>query len=275
MLNRLIKYLKPVYCISVGVITLVFAIVPECVFCHGFIEVKCSQETIIICNRIWCILAVFLLSWIGITIYKAIKSSITIRGNNYKIVVEYGDIFKKQDCKKVIAFDECFTTTVGELPQDIKPSSICGQFLALYPNVNIQALINSIGLKPLKKGSAYKGNVCYESGRIIPYKDFLLLAFTKLDNVGNGRMAREEFLDCLEILWEEINNYYATQSVAIPILGSGITRMKGEPLNKQQLLDMIIASYKLYAEKIKMPAKLYIECKRDDDFSLNKIGEYI
>lgn len=176
---------------------------------------------------------------------------------------------------KVIAFDECFTTTVGELPQDIKPSSICGQFLGSHQNINIQALINSIGLKPLKKGSAYKGNVCYESGRIIPYNDFLLLAFTKLDNVGNGRMTREEFLDCLEVLWKEINKYYAYQSVAIPILGSGITRLKDVSLTKQQLLDMIIASYKLYAEKIKLPAKLYIECMRDDDFSLNKIGEYI
>lgn len=253
----------------------VFTFVPESVFTYGFIQVNYSQEWIVICNRILLFIVITLLCMLFYYAYLKLRNKEVISGTNYKIVVEYGDIFKKQDCKKVIAFDECFTTTVGELPQDIKPSSICGQFLALYPNVNIQALINSIGLKPLKKGSAYKGNVCYESGRIIPYKDFLLLAFTKLDNVGNGRMAREEFLDCLEILWKEINNYYATQSVAIPILGSGITRMKGEPLNKQQLLDMIIASYKLYAEKIKMPAKLYIECKRDDDFSLDKIGEYI
>lgn len=184
MLNRLIRYLKPVYCISMGFVTLIFAIVPECVFCHGFIEVRCSQETIIICNRIWCILAISLLSWIGITIYKVVIPYRIIRGNNYKIVVEYGDILKKQGCKKVIAFDECFTTKVGQLPQDIKPDSICGQFLALYPNINIQTLINSIGLKPLRKGSAYNGNVCYESGRIVPYNDFLLLAFAKLDNVG-------------------------------------------------------------------------------------------
>lgn len=88
-------------------------------------------------------------------------------------------------------------------------------------------------------------------------------------------MTREEFLDCLEVLWKEINKYYASKSVAISVLGSGITRLKGEMLTKQQLLDMIIASYKLYAEKIKLPANLYIECKRDDDFSLNKIGEYI
>lgn len=274
-MNRLLKFHKPVCGFSISATMVVFTFVPESVFTYGFIQVNYSQEWIVICNRILLFIVITLLCMLFYYAYLKLKNKEVISGNNYKIVVEYGDIFKKQRCKKVIAFDECFTTIVGQLPQDIKPSSICGQFLALYPNINIQALINSIGLKPLRKGSAYKGNVCYESGSIVPYNDFLLLAFAKLDNEGNGRLTREEFLDCLELLWKEINKYYASQSVAIPILGSGITRMKGEPLTKQQLLDMIVASYKLYAEKIKLPAKLYIECKRDDEFSLNKIGEYI
>lgn len=274
-MNRLLKFLKPVCCFSMAATTAVFSFVPECVFTHGFIYVDYSQECIVICNRIICLIVITLLCMLFYYAYLKLRKKKLISGSNYKIVVEYGDIFKKKNCKKVIAFDECFTTTVGQQPQDIKPDSICGQFLARYANINIQALINQVGLKPHRKGSAYKGNVCYESGSIVPFNDFLLLAFAKLDSEGNGRMTREEFLDCLELLWKEINKYYAYQSVAIPILGSGITRLKGEPLTKQQLLDMIIASYKLYAEKIKLPAKLYIECKRDDYFSLNKIGEYI
>ena len=46
-------------------------------------------------------------------------------------------------------------------------------------------------------------------------------------------------------------------------------------LNTQYLLDMIIASYKLSAHKIKLPYKLHIVCRKEDDFSLNKIGEYM
>ena len=47
----------------------------------------------------------------------------------------------------------------------------------------------------------------------------------------------------------------------------------GEILSQQQLVDMIIASYKLNPYKIKLPNSLRIICKKNDEFSLNKIGE--
>ena len=77
------------------------------------------------------------------------------------------------------------------------------------------------------------------------------------------------------MLWSEIDKHYGQQDVCIPILGSGITRMDDTTLMQQELLDIIIASYKLSASKIKKPNKLIIVCKRSDDFSLYKIGEYI
>ena len=76
-------------------------------------------------------------------------------------------------------------------------------------------------------------------------------------------------------MWEEIDKYYGQKDVCISILGSGTTRMNGELLTQQQLLDMIIVSYKLSSHKIKLPNKLIIVCRRNDDFSINKIGEYI
>ena len=88
-------------------------------------------------------------------------------------------------------------------------------------------------------------------------------------------MTREEYLDCLSLLWKEIDKHYGQNDVCIPILGSGVTRIDGVSLSQQELLDMIIESYKLTTHKIKLPNKLYIVCKKQDDFSLNRIGENI
>lgn len=71
-------------------------------------------------------------------------------------------------------------------------------------------------------------------------------------------------------VWEELHN-----SDFNTILGSGITRMDDSALMQQELLDVIISTYKLSASKIKKPNKLIIACKRVEDFSLYKIGEYI
>lgn len=88
-------------------------------------------------------------------------------------------------------------------------------------------------------------------------------------------MTREELNECLSILWIEIDKYYGQQDVCILILDSGITRMDDTSLMQQELLDIIIESYKLSAAKIKKLSKLCIVCKRTDDFSLNRIGNYI
>lgn len=274
-MNRVCAFLKSVYGYAIGITTLLFTFIPESFFTHGCFFVDCSEETVIILNRLLWLLGSAILSCIILVAYHKHRTSFPINGNGYKIVVEYGDIFKKTDCKKVIGFDECYSTKVGELPSDIKASSICGQFLAKYPDEDFKQIVQSSGLEPSKKRSEYQKKECYKSGSIVPYNEYLLLAFTKLDKDGLGRMSREDFLQCLDLLWRELDKYHADQSVAIPILGSGRTNFNDELLSQQQLLDMIIASYKLSPYKMKTPYELHIVCRKDDNFSLYKIGEYI
>lgn len=110
----------------------------------------------------------------------------------------------------------------------------------------------------------------------MPNGDDLLMAFAKLDADGIGKFfSHKEFLDCLSLLWEEIDKYYGQKDVCIPILGSGLTRINETLLTQQELLDIIIGSYKLSSHKIKSPYKLHIVCKKNDDFSLNQIGKSI
>lgn len=150
------------------------------------------------------------------------------------------------------------------------PRSICGQYLMANNSLDIQKLIDASALKPKGK-SKFENKNRYESGRVILQDQFLLLAFAKLDKVGKGILTREEYIDSLSLLWEEIDNYYGQQDVCIPILGSGTTRIGDNEITQQELLNIIIDSYKLSAHKIKKPYKLRIICKKADGFSINNV----
>ena len=254
---------------ALSVITLVFAFVPEASFDGCKLLKDAPYEVNVMINRVLTFIAVFV-----IVIIVHVRRSICIKGHGYNIRIEYGDMLKKDSCKRVINFDECFTTSVGDEPSDVKRSSICGQYLVANPIYNMQALIEKAQLKPAKGKSRYQSKERYESGRLVPNGDDLLMAFAKLDKDGRGCFfSREEFLDCLSILWNEIDKYYGQKDVCIPILGSGITRFEDKLLTQQELLDIIVASYKLSSYKIKPPYQLHIVCKKSDDFSLNRVGE--
>lgn len=270
----MIKLFKKSATITLSIISIVFVFLPETFFDKYILFSKLSAETNIVINRILLFVGVFILVMIVSILYLNVRNSVRIKGHNYSIIVEYGDLLKMDNCKKVINFDECFTTSVGNLPANIKPNSICGQYLQKNPMIDVQSLINKIQLKPTKGKSKYQNKVRYESGKLVPNGDDLLLAFAKLDEDGLGRFfSLDEFLDCLSRLWKEIDKYYGQKDVCLPILGAGITRMNGASLTQQELLDIIIASYKLSPHKIKSPYKLRIVCQKCDGFSLNKIGE--
>ena len=260
---------------ALSIITIMFIFVPEGIFKGCKLLKDASEEANVILNRALVFIAVFVIVIIVHAIYCCVRRSICIKGYGYSIRIQYGDIFKKNNCKRVINFDECFTTNVGDGPSDIKRSSICGQYLVANPAINMQALIEKAQLKPAKGKSIYQNKERYELGRLVPNGDDLLMAFAKLDKDGRGCFSREEFLDCLSILWKEIDKYYGQKDVCIPILGSGITCFEDKLLTKQVLLDIIIASYKLSPHKIKPPCQLRIICKKEDDFSLNKVGEWL
>lgn len=79
-------------------------------------------------------------------------------------------------------------------------------------------------------------------------------------------------------MWEELHKYYNQQDISISILGSGQTYIddnSGTSLSQQELLDIIILSYKLSPHKIKYPHKLRIICRKSDGFSLNEIDSKI
>ena len=255
---------------SFAILSIVLTLVPESAFDHIKICTIFVGSNIII-NR--CFLFIIIFSFVYIII--ALRQSICIEGHNYKVKVKYGDIFEFPSCKKVIGFDECYTSEVGREPHQINPESICGQFLSKHTNINIADLIFQTGLTCLRKPSDFRQKNRYQSGSLLPYDDYLLLAFARLNKDGLGVISREEYVACLSKLWKEIDKYYGQVDIVMPVLGAGVTRFNGESLTQQQLVDMMIASYQLSSHKIKKPNTLYIVCRKSKDFSLNKIGQYI
>lgn len=254
--------------------TLALAIIPESLLKEFILLSNISNETNIIINRFAIIAILFLSTMICCYLHEKCKKKVTITGKNYKIIVEYDDIFEKNNCKKVIPFDECFTTKIGDSPADININSVCGQYLKNNPinDTQMQHLITTANISPSNTKSAYQNKERYESGSLIPKDDFLLMSFAKLDSEGLGTLTFEGFLQCLFLLWKEINKYYGQQDVYIPVLGSGVTRFDGgEQLSKQELVNIILYSYKMSQYKIKLPNSLHVICKESDDFSLSKI----
>ena len=179
-------------------------------------------------------------------------------------------------CQRVINFDECFTTKVGPSPADIKEDTICGQYLMQNPGLDVPALISASGVKPSRRKSKYINLPCYEPGTIVPNGDDLLMAFTRLEESGSSmKFTVEEYLNCLSKLWEEIDKYYCNKDVCVPVLGSGIARFENgnsSSIPKQELVDLMITSYKLSPHKLKSSHALHIVCwEPSDEFSMDKV----
>lgn len=275
---------------SVGVISVIFTFVPESVFgsvirWDGFCSYVSKLfegafnpgDLNVIANHLLCLIVIHLFLLLIVTgYYKCFRKTVTIKGNDYIVKVKYGNIFKEKNCKMVISFDECFTTIVGDAPWQIKPTSICGQYLKTNPSLDISHLIAKAGIIAASRKSKYRKQDRYTSGTIVPNNNDLLLAFVPLDKDGRGVFSSyEEYLTCLFALWKELEKHYAQQDVCISILGAGLTRIgngMGSCYSQQELLNMIVKSYQLSPYKLKKPAMLRIVCQRCENFSLENVG---
>ncbi len=267
------KYFKLSLTWTVSIITFVFMFLPDDIFKTVKLLPNAPEWIEFVLSRVLLFAMILVATFIVVGLFLLLRTKVRIKARDYTIEIMYGDLFKQKKCKKLIPFDECFTTSVGPAPSDINPSSICGQYLKLNPNLAIDSLIASAGLKSKGK-SKYDGKDRYESGSLINYSDYLLMAFVKLDKDGLGRMTYSEYINALSVLWEELDKHYGQNNVCIPILGAGTTRLKDASLTKQELLDIIIASYRLAQSKIHKPNKLVIICRKGD-VSLNKIGKFV
>lgn len=256
--------------IAFALLTAFFTVVPESFFAFGCIPCSWEVSTCILVNRLIVCVVTFVVVDLGYYVYRQRRSSLTISERTYAIQIERGDLLEVKNGLKVVSFDECFTNTIGERPADVKPDSICGQFLRKHPVTDMSALIAQSGIKS-DGTSKYMDKPSYRPGTIIHHGEYLLMAFATLDQDGLGRMNFDSYINCLNMLWEEIDKYHCTNDVYLPILGSRIVRFDNE-LTQQELLDIMIFSYRLSPHKLKLPNMLHIVYRDRDGFSINNIA---
>lgn len=274
------KAIKKSFSVAFAITTGIFTFVPESVFTKIQVFKRITGDWNVTVNRVILLMIVYIISLTGTLLYYRSRRSISIKGRNYCIKVQYGNILKadaiknfilRKKCWRVISFDECFTTSIGTEKWQINENSLCGQYLKKYPITNMQHLINATGLTPCVNKSKFRNSTCYASGSIIPRDGFFLMAFAKLNQDGLGEITYQQYLECLNLLWSEINKNYGQRDVYISIIGSGVTRMNDKELTTQELLETIVYSYKLNCNKIKSPYKLHIVCRKKDGVLLDEI----
>lgn len=233
-------------------------------------------------------------SWIGIIslillvicyIYIWYKSNninnleLNIEGSPLEI--KFGDLFE-EDGLKVIAFNEYFDTQVDNII--IARNSLNGFFIENYINdiiefddrISNDTHLNEkiIDTKITRKAGK---TTQYKLGSIFAYEDFLLTAFSHFDKENRAYLSMQDYIGCLLEFWNEIDIIYAGRTIVLPLLGSGITRFKGyENVSEQELLEIILWSFKVSRIKFRYPSKVKIVISNDkkDKISLFNILKF-
>lgn len=214
--------------------------------------------------RLLLIIAVYCVLTIGTLLVKFLytKKSITLSIRGIQVTVKQGDLFKT-DTWKMIPFNEQYDTQVDDII--INKNSLNGIFIEKCVGVDnlkeLQQVIYSADdesrtlFKRSKKGERW----LYPLGRIKIYQDYMLLAFTHFNEQSEAHTTRAKYEQCLRVMWQEISRTYANKPVALPLLGSGITRFDdwAEKSNKE-LLKCILCTLRTSNVYINQPITILL-----------------
>jgi hypothetical protein len=222
----------------------------------------------------------FVVIYIIIWIYSNHRQNIKLKINTSDVEVKFGDLFAEAADLKVIAFNEYYDTLVDDIV--IEKGSLNGEFIEEIFQGSVADLDNIISadtylpkmvIEETSNRSVGK-KTKYKLGSICVVNKYLLTAFTHFDDDNKAYLSINEYVMFLLCFWSEIDRLYASRTVALPILGSGITRFRGyENISDQELLELIIWSFKVSRIKLTYPSKLNIIVLHDkkDKISLTAL----
>lgn len=227
-------------------------------------------------------LALLVLVYIGIWIHANMRRSIKLTINTSEIEVKFGDIFSEEADLKAIAFNEYFDTLVDE--RVISSSSLNGIYIKKFYQGNVAVLDDIISsdthlpemIAGENEGRAVGKKTKYRLGTICTVDDYLLTAFSRFDYSNKAYLEMNDYINCLLNFWNEIDRVYAGRTVALPVLGSGITRFRGyENILDQELLELIIWTFKVSRIKFAYPSKVKIVVwqKKQEKINLLKLKD--
>ncbi len=197
--------------------------------------------------RISLLLIVGIFVLIGIAVYliigRVFKDSVSMVIRQMLVSISCGDIFNVDEWR-LIGCDTHFDTRVDDVV--ISKKSLHGRLVLEHGKVEeIKAAVEKEAQR-LHLAADVNGLYTFPLGSIIRYDSsvdnhtYLMLAMTELDENYEAHTNMSVFVQMLMKMWTEINRVYASNDVAIPLLGTGISRFDDGPKNKETLLKCML-----------------------------------
>ncbi|PST97663.1 macro domain-containing protein [Photobacterium iliopiscarium] len=253
------------YSVYISVIASIFTIV------LAFFTLDSNQKSTYGLIFLGASIVIYIWIWFRANDLKSIE--VDIEGT--KVIVKEGDIFN-EDGLKAIAFNEYFDTLVDD--KIVAKRTLNGLFINkffLESTASLDQFIEDyfqnddveVNENPARKSGKTKK---YDAGTICVYEDFLLTAFAKFDEQNRAILTMPEYIEFLIKFWDQVNRVYAQKSVAVPIFGSGITRIKEHKnIQDEDLLKIMLWTFRISEMRFKHPAKLTIVIHKDKIDTIN------
>jgi len=241
----------------------------------GFLDIDAKTKYLILISVVIASLITYIIYFFNANSIKHLQlnygeSSIEIKKGDI-----FSDIYKNDETIRVFAFNEYFDTQVDN--KIISKKSLNGQILGKEINdvnnlnnrmKNDTHLNNSI--LGVNSGRAEGKKTKYKLGTVFKYSENIFFtAMTHFDNENRANLSVQEYIRFLINFWDEINTMYAGNTVVIPLLGSGITRLDQNIYNSNQILEMILWTFYLRRIKFKKPSKLIILMDNNTNKAIN------
>ena len=202
-------------------------------------------------QNVWISLLIIMAVSIGIgvlayyVIGRIFKDSVSATIGDRSVLISYGDIFKV-DAWRVIGCDTHFDTRVDDCV--ISKKSLHGQLVLYHGKAEeIKAAVEREAER-LDLAADKNGLYSFPLGTIIRYdssvdqRTYLMLAMTELDERHRSHSNIAKFEQMLMEMWEHIDSVYAGNDVALPLLGSGITRFDDGKKDNEALLRCMLCT---------------------------------
>lgn len=201
--------------------------------------------------------------------------SYTTRINGKPVTIKIGDLFQEAGWK-VIPFNEYFDTQVDDVI--IAHNTLNGIMIDDHIDGKIDELNATI--KDAASASSKflpvddNGRNRYPLGRLIPYNDFLMLAFTHFNDQNIAHIGIGEYEQLLIRMWVEMRRVYMGKEITIPLIGTGVTTIEGvAEKNYTELLRCILCTLKSSKFQPQKGITIVLQPDAMDQIDMNAIRE--
>lgn len=209
------------------------------------------------------LIALLIISYAIIVICANLKKKVQLKIRNTKIIIKEGDLFQEQGLK-VIPVNEFFDVDIEN--GIIDPNTLHGQYIKNRSNKHpeelykdIVTVLKSRNLKTVDQQRLSGKQTKYKLGTIYnDHQGFLLLAYSTFDGDNRARLHNDDIVQCYTNMWNEIDIVRGTNSIAFPVLGAGGIVRFDKNYTPQQLIELMLWSYRISGIQLSRNATLTI-----------------